>query len=598
MRTKRIASVLLFLLAILPFAACWRFPYANIDDPNYFIMPEIIRSGLTFDGIIWAFSDISNGIWMPLVYLVYQADYTLREILLAIVPQLDGFQVAYSIAHIQSVILHGINAILLFAFLCRLAPKKTALAFGGAVIWAIHPLRVESVVWIASFKDVLSMSFFLGALSAWLDWRQTSRRTLFIRSHILFALACCAKPSVMTFPAVVFLLDALILGKVRLTHFNRKTFMVYVPSLVIAIPVAILAQTAQISGGATKFSAMVPFFYRTLNAVVSLGVYVRNLAWPSQLAVQCQLQWPQMPHFLVAGAILGSILVLSTLLTAIRLYKALRMDSLKDKLAEVGLLWGVGTILPMLGLSAFGGHAFADRFTYIPLVGVSIAILAIPNNFRRLGLAILSCAALCFAAFTIRQTSFWKDDLSLVMRTFEVDGDNNVIAHLNAGRYLFEHRQNLDDIRKAVHHFTRAFELNPGLSYSSTVIYMMALGECGETDDYPQIQMNFIRWMRDVRHVWHPLDQDVVEGLCDLYHPIGDPECARKRVRDFAYKLLEMPDRAVFQIDYFIYLTGKMTRDAELSSVGLERLKSHANRLTGVDQAVRFRFVYEKDSAS
>ena len=291
----KIVAILVALIAVLPFVGAWQFSAIGIDDPHYYLLEPNVTNGLSFAGLKWAFTDLSNAIWMPLTWLVYQADYSLRNLIVSVVDVGDGFSLAYSIAHLQSVLLHGLNAALLFGLLRLIGGRRASLLPAvAALLWAVHPLRVESVVWIASLKDVLSLTFLLVALLFWVRSRQGGGRRDFVLSHVFFVLACCAKPSAITFPGMVFLLDAL-LGRMLPLSLAWRRYGDYLPSLVLAVPLAVLAQIAQTVGGATSYLADVPLWYRLLNALVSIGVYARNLVWPSQLAPQCALQWPQPP---------------------------------------------------------------------------------------------------------------------------------------------------------------------------------------------------------------------------------------------------------------------------------------------------------------
>ena len=601
MKKERIAAVALFVLAVAAFAAAWRFPYINIDDPYYYVLPKEITGGLTWDGIKWAFTDLSNAIWMPLTWIVYQVDYSIRNAVLGICPNLDGFQLAYSIAHVQSILLHGANAVLLFAFLRRIdGGRRVALPLVAAAIWAVHPLRVESVAWIASFKDILSMTLLLSALIQWVKFRETNGVKHYALSHITFALACCAKPSVVTFPGMVFLLDALALGKFSPVPLEMKRYKVYAPSLAIAVPVAIIAQIAQTAGGATMHQAGIPLWYRMINALVSIGVYFRNLVWPLELAPQCAIQWPAAPHFLAGGAILGGVAILVAAVLSWVAWRRFQAYAAGEKcsiektmgLVVAGVLWFFGTILPMLGISAFGGHAFADRFTYIPMIGVSIAMLAFKGRGAVL-LAAAGCACLGWA--TTRQTAFWRDDAALAQRILEVDGDRNYLAHVTYAKHLFEHARSPEKLQEAERHFTRGYALNPDYCQISAVIYLMLLGETGETENMGRVELDFVRWLRERKGIGRCLDMDVANGLVCLYAAkrTDDPEYGVRRARKISEELMAHGDIPAYQPYYFIFCVGKKSGDKTMQQYGIDGIKRLSDPLTGFDGWPAFRFVLE-----
>ena len=607
MKRERLTAAALFVLTVAAFAAAWRFPYINIDDPYYYVLPKEITGGLSWAGVKWAFTDLSNAIWMPLTWLAYQFDYTLRNIALAHFSIAEGFQLAYSIAHVQSVLLHALNAVLLFVFLRRLdAGRQVVMPFVAAMLWAVHPLRVESVVWIASFKDVLSMTFLLAALIQWVKFRDAdqgeanTRMRHYVLAHIAFLLACCAKPSVVTFPGMVFLVDVLVMGKFRPFPIELRRYWEYLPSVAIAAPVAILAQIAQSAGGATMHQAGIPLWYRLVNATVSVGVYLRNLVWPTSLAPQCAIQWPEMPHFLVGGAIVGGAAIL---IAAVLVWFAWRRFQgcvggenppvgKAAGLVTAGVLWFFGTILPMLGISAFGGHALADRFTYIPMVGASIALLALKGRTAAF-LAATGCLCLGWAA--TRQTAFWRDDGALAERILQVDGDKNHLAHVTQAKHLFEHERTPERLREAERHFTRGYELNPDYCQLSAVIYLMLLGETGMTDGMGKVEVDFIRWLRERKGIWKCLDMDVADGLVCLYagKRVDDPEYGVRRAHKIAEELMAHGDIPAYQPYYFIYCVGKASNDAAMIEYGKDGIRRLSNPLTGFDGWPAFRFTLE-----
>lgn len=590
MKKGRLAAVALFALTVAAFAAAWRFPYVNIDDPYYYVLPREITGGLSWAGVKWAFSDLSNAIWMPLTWIVYQADYTLRNFIIAHFDVPDGFQLAYSMAHIQSILLHGLNAVLLFALLRRIdGGKRLAMPLVAAALWAVHPLRVESVVWVASLKDVLSMTFLLAALIQWVKFREMGSLRHCAFSHIAFALACCAKPSVVTFPGMVLLLDTLVLGKFSPFPLDWKRYKAYAPSVAIAVPVAILAQVAQSAGGATLHQAGIPLSYRLLNSLVSIGVYIRNFVWPTSLAPQCAMQWPEPPHFLVGGAVVGGAFLAVAGFLGCRVCRRLQSGALRGCLATAGALWFIGTLLPMLGISAFGGHAFADRFTYIPMVGASIALLALKG---RTAAFLAAAACLCLGWATTRQTAFWRDDGALSRRILEVDGDDNCLAHVTLAKHLFEHKHAPEGLAEAERHFTRAYELDPGYCQVSAVIHAFVLGESGRTENLSRIETDFIAWLREKKHIWRCLDMEVIEGIRYLYavKRDDDPEYGVKQARKIAQELMAHCDIPAYQPYYFVYLVGRASGDADMMRFGMDGIRRLSDPLTGFDGWPSFRF--------
>jgi drug/metabolite transporter superfamily protein YnfA len=603
MQNKKIdwLSISVFVVAVFPFVRSFGYGFINIDDPLYYIMPRIITSGLSLDGISWALTDLSNAIWMPVTWIVYQIDHSIKNLILSIAPGIDGFQLAYSIAHIQSVLLHGINAVLLFRLLKYLSRDRDRyLAMLGALLWAVHPLRVESVVWIASLKDVLSMGFLLGALISWVKFRRNENSYQYLwTSNILFFIACTAKPSAMTFPGMIILIDALILGKLSFKDISLDRIKIYLPSILIALPIGLLAHFAQGIGGAATFQTGIPLSYKLQNAAVSIGVYLKNLFWPNDLAVQCQIQWPNNPRFMFWGLVICATVIFAGLLLTMLLAIKLRNKNIKRHYFATGGLWILGSLFPMLGISAFGGHAFADRFTYIPMIGVSIAVLGISRQIIGKGLSLIAVVILSsFIYSTTIQVSYWQNDKVLMNRTLAVDGDRNLLAHTNLARYYFEHEHTAEGLERAIYHFKKAYEINKKLSQESAIIYMFALAEAGKIHELRSVHDDFVDWLHKDKNIWNSIDQDITESLCYLY----ESQKAEKKTKEIkmalplktARWLLSKPDIGVHKINYFIYLVGEISGDTFVRDEGLKRLKVLSNSRTGIDDAVRFRFLFNE----
>lgn len=592
---SRLTSVLVFLLSIAPFALCLRYGVVAIDDPLYYALPHQVVDGLTFKGLEWAFTDLSNAIWMPLVWLVYQFNHTLAHLLRNVSEVFDDFQTAYSIAHFEMVALHGVNALLLLALLRRLDEGKRLLVPAlAALVWSVHPLRVESVVWIASMKDVVSMTFLLLAVISWVDFRTGARKARsYALSMTFFALGCCAKPSVMTFPGMVLLLDVLMLRRLSLEDFCLERLWPYVLPSILALSTAALSQRAQIVGHATTFQAGIPILYRLLNALTSLGVYVRNTILPVDLAPQCMIQYPKPPHHLAEGALLGLAVLVLAFRCGLTAFRKMRAGERPMSPTATAVLWYVGTIFPMLGISAFGGHAFADRFTYIPAVALSIALLGLKGLRTKTGCAVLACGACLLGGLSVRQVGFWKNDETLTRRILKVDGEDNFLARVNLAHYLFENKHTEDSLAEAVGHYSAAYRLNPRYCQRTGLIYLAMLGETGRTKEMPSVRLDFLSWLH-ARNVWRSYDQDIADGLCALYSEEaseGARASAMKEAKRIARELKSLGNVDVAQMYYLIYLTGEKSGDQELKRYGLDGIARQSKPSTGLDNTIRFRFL-------
>ena len=288
---KVLLFVAIVLLSVLPFVSAVSYGYVDCDDYSYVFEHREVSGGLTAEGVKWAFTSLDEGIWMPLTWISYMID--------------DSVGGSPAIRHAHSILIHGLNAGLVFLVLLALAREieKTGqtcflnsivpvLALGCALFWGVHPLRCESVVWIASRKDVLSLFWMLISVLLWLlDGKKTWWMSLGA-----FVLAAMAKPSVMTLPVLLLVLDVFVRRHVR---WGR--LCAYLP---VAVATGVLAAVAQRAGGATVELAHVSFLWRVLNAIAACGISLWHAVWPADLAVQCMVRYPDAPRFLMPSLLI------------------------------------------------------------------------------------------------------------------------------------------------------------------------------------------------------------------------------------------------------------------------------------------------------
>ena len=492
-RARCLIGAAVFLIAVLPFVPSVRHGLAPCDDYDYVRRNAEVTSGLGWRNAVWAFGYTKLGIWMPVTWLSYQADWTL-------------FKGRPSAMHLHSVAVHGVNAVLLWVLLGMVLGQVNAGArrtdgqdvrrpsweapdgqdarrpSGGyvwtvaalaALVWAVHPLRAESVVWIASRKDVLSMAGLLASLIAWVRARQGGchllRSPWYWASLAFASLGALAKPSVSVYPGLVFVLDFFVLGK-----FERKAAPYVAPAL-LGLGVAVEGALAQGWAGAFGSQAL-PLHGRLMNVCAAFGLYVGNTVWPWSLAVDCVQKWPTPPRGLLPGVVITGAAVVALARAGRRIRAAGWRTPAPDWLLA-GLVWFCGALLPFL--TAFGIHAQADRFTYIPSVGWSLAALGalLSTRWARGAGALLVCA---FAVLGIRQTGFWANERTLYEHTLEVDGANNDRAQALLAVRSWCVDGNLDE---AVERFARAEAVDPGGLEGLEHIYMFALAESGRIDE-------------------------------------------------------------------------------------------------------------------
>ena len=531
------ALLFVFIASALPFIAASRFGIVNCDDYDYI---RYVSEGKSIFGL-------GQAIFMPVTWLSYKLDILLAHAL-NIGPA--------RLAHVQSIVWHALNSVLLYCVFRRLfsgAGRFAAVA--GALLWAVHPLRVESVVWIASRKDVVSMFFLLAAWLCWINSCRGRRLLLYPASLLLMLLGCCAKPSVMVLPAAMMLSDVLVLSqrpalnRRGIEHFARP----YLPFIVISGVTAVLASIAQKAGGAMDVQQTIPFWWKACNAVASIGVYVKHLFYPFDLAPQCLVRWPGLPKGLLPGV--AVCLIIAVLVAAL----AKRWRTPACGYALCGILIFAVALLPMLGIVGFGIHAFADRFTYIPAVGFSVVAVAVLQGLRRgrSSIAVLPLAVALLAVQSYRQSLHWRDDGTLWSHTIEVDGERNHEAQIALGLYHFEFGHDLD---AAVDCFSKAFAANPERSGRILFYWLLALCEKGDREAARRVYGDLSAWnakkVREARAVGLDVGATIDYLVGRLVFLNGDPSF-REMVKADGRELKErFPDN--IHVKYLLYRLGEL----------------------------------------
>jgi tetratricopeptide (TPR) repeat protein len=467
-------GVALALLTLLVYCRCFDHPFVNFDDDIYVTRNSHVQAGLTADSVRWAFTTFACANWHPLTWLSLQLDTTLF-----------GGQKAGGF-HLTNVLLHTANTLLLFWVLNQMtaAVWRSALV---AALFAIHPLHVESVAWVAERKDVLSTFFWMITLAAY--WVYVSRRsvTRYLLVMLALGLGLMAKPMLVTLPAVLLLLDYWPLRRwpvcpgcdsrgTRLASLYRLV-LEKLPLFALVLVSCVLTFLAQRQGKAVRSFETFPLNLRIENALLTYVGYLGNLFWPVDLAVY--YPHPNAAVSLVPALGAGIFLLLVTILV-------LGLGRRWPYLA-VGWLWYLGTLVPVIGLVQVGDQAMADRYTYVPLIGLfllltwSISDLVQAWRLPRLvlveaGTVVLSgCVVL-----TWTQLGYWKDAQSLWEHTLAVT-QKNPLAHYNLGMALSE----LGRREEAGAQYRKALELDPRdvLAHNSLGIVLKDQGRLPEAFD-------------------------------------------------------------------------------------------------------------------
>ena len=459
LRTSRRQTLLICLgLFLLTVAAYWRvgtFSFVNYDDNDYVTENPWVRAGLRWDVIRWAFTTNYANNWHPLTWISHMADY-------------QFFGLNAGAHHLVNLGFHILNTLLLFLVLARAtnAAWKSAIV---AALFALHPLHIQSVAWVAERKDVLSTFFWLLAMGAYFLYTEKNRLSYYGAALFFMACGVLSKPMVVTLPAVLLLLDFWPLRRA----WSRRIWVEKIPFFALSFLSSVATYIAQRDNAVVALNDL-PFLYRVQNALIAYAAYIYKMFWPVNLAMLYPqpLKWPVW-LLLASFALLAGIswLMLAT-------YK-------RHPYMLTGWLWYLGTLVPVIGLVQVGSQAYADRYTYVPLTGLFIILVwGIPELFQKARLSpdlppvlgVLSVGlCICVTGF---QLSYWKNSIALFGRAIEIT-KNNYIAEVNLGASYAEEK-NLDE---AIAHYEHALKIRPGNENPMADLdYGLALSKKGDLE--------------------------------------------------------------------------------------------------------------------
>ncbi len=438
--------VCLFGLVVWTFLPAIHNEFINFDDDVYVTGNSHVQAGLSFATVAWAFSSMDASNWHPLTWLSHAADC-------------NFFGLNPRDHHLTSVLLHAVNAVLLLLALHKLTGAFWRSLFVAA-IFGLHPLRVESVAWVAERKDVLSTLFGLLALLSYADYakkfsvKNQKSKIYHGLALIFFACSLMSKPMLVTLPFLLLLLDYWPLNRFKREPL-KNLLVEKIPFFLLAAASCTVTFIAQKRGGAMDLLAAMPLSARCENAIVSYGRYLLHFFWPEKLSVFYPVvdHWP-IKIVLACAALLAGIT--AAVIVARRTHPYLL----------TGWLWFLGTLTPVIGLVAVGEHSMADRYTYFPLMGILIIVawgtveFSSRWRFQTVGLPVLSAAIIAACIFLTRQNiGYWKDSETLFRRAIAVTGDN-YSAHCNLGNALMSRGRPAE----ALGEFQIAAKLKPGSS--------------------------------------------------------------------------------------------------------------------------------------
>jgi len=445
-------SLLLAVLVLASYGPVTHNGFLNYDDDTYLTNNPHVRAGLTWTTVKWAFTTYDAANYHPLTWLSHALDCQL-------------FGLNPGAHHEVNVLLHAANAVLLF-LLVRSATGFTWRSLFVAALFAIHPVNVESVAWAAERKNVLSMLFFLLALHAyvWYARRPALRRYALV--VLFFALALLSKPQVITFPFLLLLMDYWPLCRLGSSPVeapsvscalprvsSARLVLEKIPLLLLSLASAIVTMKAQRTAGAVQSLTQYSLLLRVETALIAYARYLGKAFWPSKLAALYPHPTVVYPAWKVVAA--GALLILVTFMV---------VRARARPYLPVGWFWFLGSLVPMLGLVQVGVQAMADRYAYIPLIGIFLMCVWLvadwgkAHHLRREWIAVPAVAGLLvLASLTYRQLVYWHDTATFWLHTLAVT-ENNFVAHDSFGDYLLEQPGKTEE---AAAQFRAALAVNP-----------------------------------------------------------------------------------------------------------------------------------------
>jgi len=451
------------------------YAFLNYDDNVYVTENHHVLAGISREGLGWAFTDIgSTGNWHPLAWLSHMLD-------------VQFFDLNAGRHHLVSLLLHLTNTLLLFLFL-RFGTGAYWRSALVAALFAVHPLHVESVAWVSERKDVLSTFFGMLALIVYVWYARRGGVTRYLLVVLLFALGIMAKPMLVTVPMVFLLLDYWPLGRLHPGRtFSRhltdsqaggRPFVPLVleklPLMVISIAASVVAYVAQARSDAITAFGGSPMQIRLANVVISYCTYILRAIWPQNLAMYYPYPTQLPPWWQIAA---GLLVLSGVTVFALRNRKAFPC-------ILVGWFWYVGTLVPVIGLVRLGGQAMADRYTYVPLVGLFLLVvwgvwnLAKSNATRAYLVASISVVSVgAFFVVAAIQIRYWSDNVTLFRHTLLVTRDNWAVEN-SLGRALLD----LGRFEEAIGHIRRSILINPGngKAYVNLGVALASAGRAAE----------------------------------------------------------------------------------------------------------------------
>jgi len=449
---SRTRAAVYITLTILIAVAYWQAPFhefVNYDDPLYVTDSPITQAGITWDGIRWAITDTSSGNWHPLTRMAHMLDC-----------ELFGLNPAGH--HVMSVLWHIAATLLLLLVLTSMTGAFWPSAFAAA-LFGLHPLHVESVAWISERKDVMSAVCWFAAMGLYTQYTRKPSAPRYAAVALMLAVGLLVKAMLVTLPCALLLLDVWPLRRYENTTqtLPRRAVMLIAEKIpLFAVVAGHAAITLQTQRMAMTPTSTVPIVQRLANAEFAYFTYLGQTFWPTNMAVF----YPHPPRedAIVHGVLLFVLLVVITMVTLMMLRRAPYL--------AMGWLWFLGTLVPVIGIVQVGLQSRADRYMYIPSVGIFIGLTWLgaaatksrPAIRLPVGMGAIAIVLVC-TGLTAQQSRHWQNTLSLFEHALAVT-DDNLIAHLQIANEQLDR----DDHDQAQHHFEQAVVIGARYDWKNT----------------------------------------------------------------------------------------------------------------------------------
>ncbi|MBZ5679198.1 MAG: hypothetical protein LAO24_03720 [Acidobacteriia bacterium] len=526
-------AILLVLVTLAIYYPVVHHPFTNYDDGEYVHDNPNIQNGITPAMLRWAFTSIEHANWHPLTWISHALDW-----------QLYGWDPSGH--HLTSLLIHALSVVLLFLFLAQVT-RSTARSMLAAALFAVHPVSVESVVWIAERKNVLCTLLFLLALLAYAFYVRRPGVIRYLLTALLFAASLAAKPMTVTFPFVLLLLDFWPLQRIQgwtqpspnLPAPQLQVWKIALEKLpLLALSIADSAVTMRAQAVAIRSAHQSPLISRVENAIVSYARYLWNAVWPTRLSVLYPFPSAGWPGW---RALLSAVLLVSTSVWVWR-------ERTRHPYLITGWCWFLGMLVPVIGLVQVGEQAMADRYAYLPLIGIYVAAIWVLSDVaqktsvrvRRYVAVAAGIILLSFSFLAWRQVGLWHSNLELWSHAVEVTENNNAAEDV-VGSELFTDAKNkgLRYSDEARVHFQNALRIDPKDSQALLYLGMdlQARGQLQEAIDRYRLALLYgdDNWLKS----------KILSGIAGCYELQGDFVAARQYFSD-ALKVNPKPDSESF----------------------------------------------------